>query len=683
MGIKPNLHWVIKSLPDGDMEIMPVKGWYDLATTGSSHDPRRSARPGVTGHATPQRDAAVMELQQQAMVRKESADRWDAISKRRMQRIEESGGARRAFPLAEDLDAAKASEEKRRKVQIMYPEDPDAADDTGFKHQEEKRRKVLQKLQKAQDAGTEEQAVPDVASTLLDLKRQGEGAWDFSDEEEFSDDEEKVAPEANPKEVEGLPEEDANLPSGDEEDEETKPEATLSGVGEELKVLLKVDPETAESPPRFEEPMEAGSPDQALMVGRCVVFSMEDVSEAENLPNLSCTVRTPCHRVLPFPGFFFVAGFTGSVASLRRMRRLLLVIAIQAKVLTVAEDVESIAERLGSPSARDYLLRRELLRSGLSHSTDPEEVEMESEAEDTASSLAKGLANATSITAETATIREEPPLEEAVKNPAQASVVPQQNVTLLAGPAGRPALIVAGMYGPGGAVGPQGPEGPAGPQGPAGPAGASVVGPAGRQGTPGQRGKMGKTGKVGAKGHAGSPGEPGKPCEDFHKWSQLLDYYTKVVTKMEAAAGTYVRGVNREVSMLQQQSAIYQARTYALSNGSMDLHNYMVANYKRMVKSASSAKEVDEYLSRMSMVTPLDALHDAQRLYPAFLGTQRVALVMEAAQNKHQGHQGHQGRQGQFSGQPGESSHTENHQKSSSWRQSLSLFLVLPLVLLP
>jgi len=263
MGIKPNLHWVIKSLPDGDMEIMPVKGWYDLATTGSSHDPRRSARPGVTGHATPQRDAAVMELQQQAMVRKESADRWDAISKRRMQRIEESGGARRAFP-QEDLDAAKASEEKRRKVQIMYPEDPDAADETGFKHQEEKRRKVLQKLQKAQDAGTEEQAVPDVASTLLDLKRQGEGAWDFSDEEEFSDDEEKVAPEANPKEVEGLPEEDANLPSGDEEDEETKPEATLSGVGEELKVLLKVDPETAESPPRFEEPMEAGSPDQDM-----------------------------------------------------------------------------------------------------------------------------------------------------------------------------------------------------------------------------------------------------------------------------------------------------------------------------------------------------------------------------------------------------------------------------------
>ena len=36
-------------------------------------------------------------------------------------------------------------------------------------------------------------------------------------------------------------------------------------------------------------------------------------------------------------------------------------------------------------------------------------------------------------------------------------------------------------------------------------------------------------------------------------------------------------GINREVSMLQQQSAIYTARSFALSNGSVDLHNYMVA----------------------------------------------------------------------------------------------------------
>ena len=35
---------------------------------------------------------------------------------------------------------------------------------------------------------------------------------------------------------------------------------------------------------------------------------------------------------------------------------------------------------------------------------------------------------------------------------------------------------------------------------------------------------------------------PGKPCEDFYKWSQLLDYYSQVVSKMEAQASTHVRG---------------------------------------------------------------------------------------------------------------------------------------------
>ena len=35
---------------------------------------------------------------------------------------------------------------------------------------------------------------------------------------------------------------------------------------------------------------------------------------------------------------------------------------------------------------------------------------------------------------------------------------------------------------------------------------------------------------------------PGKACEDFYKWSQLLDYYSQVVSKMEAQASTHVRG---------------------------------------------------------------------------------------------------------------------------------------------
>lgn len=267
MGIKPNLHWVIKSLPNGVMEIRPVKGWYDLATSLSASAPSAAPKPAPPRSAAAG-DVAARELQQQALVRKESADRWDAMNKRRQQRIEETEGARRVDVVhkpeaAVDTEETTAvAEERRRKAAVLYPEES-AADETGFQLHEEKRRKVLQKLQKAQDAGAEEQAVPDVASTLLELKRQqGEGAWDFSDEEEFSDDEDRG--DADTKEVQ-VAEEDPHLPSGDEEDEEAQPSATLSGVGEELQVLLKVDPETAESPPNFEELAEVPSPEDVSL----------------------------------------------------------------------------------------------------------------------------------------------------------------------------------------------------------------------------------------------------------------------------------------------------------------------------------------------------------------------------------------------------------------------------------
>ncbi len=56
----------------------------------------------------------------------------------------------------------------------------------------------------------------------------------------------------------------------------------------------------------------------------------------------SCTVRTPTHSVpvsFHFRDFVFVACFT-EVASLRRMRRLLLVIAIQAGTPTLAGSLQ-------------------------------------------------------------------------------------------------------------------------------------------------------------------------------------------------------------------------------------------------------------------------------------------------------------------------------------------------------
>ena len=146
-----------------------------------------------------------------------------------------------------------------------------------------------------------------------------------------------------------------------------------------------------------------------------------------------------------------------------------------------------------------------------------QEVEMEAEAEEAASSLSSGLRNASAkVFADehgegTEMIHEDPPLED-------------QNATLLEGAAGRPALIVSGMYGPAGDMGERGPAGPQGLQGPMGPAGASVIGPTGSQGTPGQQGKMGKTGKVGLKGHAGSQGEPGRGMGWDGTWIQVLTH---------------------------------------------------------------------------------------------------------------------------------------------------------------
>eukprot|EP00913_Durusdinium_trenchii_P020693 g19434.t1 len=217
------------------MEIRPVKGWYDLASSSNDSATRRPTRL--------QNSMAAQELQQQARDRKETSDRWDAMNKRRQQRgevklqktidgsedkeWETMSGVRwlklKAAPVLFAEDASKADAlaveqqaEKRRKessdrldamdqrltaqraqagASVLFPDDTDQADESGFERQAEKRRKVLQKLQKEQEDGAEEKAalaVPDVASTLLELKRQhGEAAWDFCDEEQFSDDEEK------------------------------------------------------------------------------------------------------------------------------------------------------------------------------------------------------------------------------------------------------------------------------------------------------------------------------------------------------------------------------------------------------------------------------------------------------------------------------------------------------------
>jgi len=259
--------------------------------------------------------------------------------------------------------------------------------------------------------------------------------------------------------------------------------------------------------------------------------------------------------------------------------------------------------------------------------------------------------------------------------------VDRRNATGIHGPAGRPALVFAGMYGSAGPAGPRGATGPAGVLGPRGPAGASVVGPAGAPGIAGSPGSKGKLGALGLKGVQGHAGTPGGPPPELDKWTKLLDYYTEMIYRMESAASTHVRGFKREASMLQQRTALFKARTDSLNNRSAELHRYMVDNYKRMVKSVSSAREVDGFVEGMPLATSLSALHEAQQLYPAYLGTQRVARTMHAAAAlRQQQLQQQQQQLQQLQHQQWQHQHYQNHQlyensQGSSSRHSKSAAL--------
>merc|ERR1712232_894203 len=69
-------------------------------------------------------------------------------------------------------------------------------DETGVKKQIKKQRKLRRTAAQKAAAGAEEEDAPETANALHALKRQrGENAWDFSDDEQFSDDDGGYCPE--------------------------------------------------------------------------------------------------------------------------------------------------------------------------------------------------------------------------------------------------------------------------------------------------------------------------------------------------------------------------------------------------------------------------------------------------------------------------------------------------------
>jgi len=223
MDVKTDLHWVMEPVPGG-MEIRPVKGWYDLVQTNSAG----AGKQLVPAKRPP--EAANVEIQKQVCERKEIADRWDKMRKRGKEEEPRAGPSLTRKP-------------KVSTNAVAYP-DKQQSDETGIKKQEEKRRKVLRKQEMAHREGAEEEAVPDVASSLHELKRQkgGEAGWDFSDEEQFSDDQEERFDFDDQLEGTAAQTEDQGMPAGEEvaaEDDGENQDVQLSTFGEEVEVLLK------------------------------------------------------------------------------------------------------------------------------------------------------------------------------------------------------------------------------------------------------------------------------------------------------------------------------------------------------------------------------------------------------------------------------------------------------------
>ncbi|CAE7948507.1 OTOL1 [Symbiodinium sp. KB8] len=665
MDVKTDLHWVMEPVPGG-MEIRPVKGWYDLVQANSAG----AGKQLVPAKRPP--EAANVEIQKQVCERKEISDRWDKMRKR--------GKEEEAGPF---LAARKP---KVSTSAVAYP-DKQQSDETGIKKQEEKRRKVLRKQEMAHREGAEEEAVPDVASSLHELKRQkgGEAGWDFSDEEQFSDDQEERFDFDDQLEGTAAQTEDQGMPAGEEvaaEEDGEAQDVQLSTFGEEVEVLLKgpggvMAATDANDSPALAEPEEEDCSPRAP--GTCafhrtwrlaMVLSLKTslvlhlqaffllfspTSCTTHAAELEATGHASLHQVQHNQGKRHADGLQPQM-----LRREDVGSASRDASYHVTSDGRHAWQGFGDAAFVQQSRRAHRDVNG-THT-----VEVEDGAVDTATDVVNELSASTG---------------EPTESEPEPERVDRRNATGIHGPAGRPALVFAGMYGSAGPAGPRGATGPAGVLGPRGPAGASVVGPAGAPGIAGSPGSKGKLGALGLKGVQGHAGTPGGPPPELDKWTKLLDYYTEMIYRMESAASTHVRGFKREASMLQQRTALFKARTDSLNNRSAELHRYMVDNYKRMVKSVSSAREVDGFVEGMPLATSLSALHEAQQLYPAYLGTQRVARTMHAAAAlRQQQLQQQQQQLQQLQHQQWQHQHYQNHQlyensQGSSSRHSKSAAL--------
>ncbi|CAL1146249.1 unnamed protein product [Cladocopium goreaui] len=197
---------------------------------------------------------------------------------------------------------------------------------------------------------------------------------------------------------------------------------------------------------------------------------------------------------------------------------------------------------------------------------------------------------------------------------------------------GPPGALVSSIYGEPGPMGARGPTGPAGPTGPQGPPGAAARGPPGELGPDGPHGPTGPHGNPGQRGIPGPEGPVGDPPAETKVWNNILDYYKEVLKNMSSTNGRRARAVNKDLSLMNQQAALFQARHNGIRSGAMGLHAYLLRSFSRVASSLSQAARLDESVSEMaSHPTSRQGLRDAERLLPVVQAQHNVIQQTEIA----------------------------------------------------
>eukprot|EP00933_Yihiella_yeosuensis_P060169 TRINITY_DN6229_c0_g1_i1.p1 TRINITY_DN6229_c0_g1~~TRINITY_DN6229_c0_g1_i1.p1 ORF type:complete len:464 (+),score=130.47 TRINITY_DN6229_c0_g1_i1:80-1471(+) len=234
--VKADLHWVLERLPNGDVELRPVSCWYEFGKPAASSvvdglaratGQQRSKRPA------PNDDAGANELERQAHLRKEMSKRWDSMLERRQTRVDGESVS---------IQKEEILEPKKKAPKVAYPEEETLKDETGLRKQAKKKFKARRKLAK----GAEQEDAPETANSLQELKAQrGEDGWDFSDGEQFSDDEQDRW-DFDDQIQETAAQREEEQPSADEDEAEEAESAALeTNHGKEIQVLLRQCEETA------------------------------------------------------------------------------------------------------------------------------------------------------------------------------------------------------------------------------------------------------------------------------------------------------------------------------------------------------------------------------------------------------------------------------------------------------